>query len=112
MNVAQMLAERMKSPGAMGAFKDMTSNPDAMKYVQAGTATQMPGSGKQEPYPLETDGVDGDDTTQSGMPSDGGLGMLESAHASAKGKHKEVLGKALAHGKAKHGKAMPHHGKK
>lgn len=107
MNLAQMLSERMKSPGAMGEFKDRTDQPAAMAGVGDGST----GGDKQEPFPLDTQGAsDGVLPDNPGQPvsGDGGLGMLSSAHAGAHGKLKERYAKAIAHGKAKHGK----HGKK
>lgn len=105
MNLAQMLAERMKSPGAMAAFQDVTSNPQA----RAGVGDGMTGADKQEPFPLDTGGVD--DEPQSGNEhesGDAGLGMMEAAHALSHGKKKAALDKAIKHGRSKGAKHMPH----
>ncbi len=105
MNLAQMLAERMRSPGAMADFKDRTSNPQARQ----GVGDAVTGSDKQEPYPLDAEAMadsdaDGGDS-RNGFPGSGGLGMLESAQRSAVGaKAKARFQKALDHAKAKHAK--------
>lgn len=112
MNLAQMLSQRMQSPGAMGEFKDRTSNPQAM--AQMGSA--MTGNDKQEGPPMEELNAIGDPdgapagpsiggNGPSGTPSDAGLGMLSSAHANAVGeKAKAPFKKALDHAHAKMGK--------
>lgn len=112
MNLAEMLSERMKSPGAMAAFKDMTSNPQARAQVGPAAIGSDPAAGGPM-QGMDTigdpDGAGPSDPSIAGnagggMPGDSGLGMLSAAHASAHGKLKERYGKALAHGKAKHGK--------
>lgn len=113
MNLAQMLAERMKSPGAMADFKDRTSNPQAI----AGVGDAVTGSDKQEPYPLDAEAMgesDADGGDSGGAaPGDVGLGMLEHAHAGAIGaKSKATFKKALDHAHAKHAKHKAHHKKK
>jgi hypothetical protein len=115
MNLAQMLAERMKSPGALAEFKDRTTHPERDAAVTAGDNSSMPGSGKQEPFPLDAAGMSDGDGDDQAPPGDAGLGMLESAHASMGnhgGKKKVALGKAIEHGKKKMGHhAMPPHKK-
>lgn len=113
MNLAQMLAERMKSPGAMADFKDRTSNPQAI----AGVGDAVTGSDKQEPYPLNAEAMGEDDAdggdSPDGMPGDAGTGMLAMAHSKAIGaKAKSVFKKALDHAHAKHAKHKAHHKKK
>lgn len=105
MNLAQMLAERMRSPGGVAAFKDTSSLPSAVKYVQHGDATQMPGDDKQQSFPLDTGDADGGEEGDGhGGPGDGGLGMLQHAANADPGKHKKAIHKALEHAKSKHKK--------
>lgn len=104
MNLAALLSQRMAAPGAQGAFQDVTGNPAAQALASGPTAV---GSDKQEPMDMDQanmgDGNEqaGPDASSTGMPGDAGLGMLESAHASAHGKKKEAYGKAIKHGQAK-----------
>jgi hypothetical protein len=94
MNIAEMLAQRMKSPGSMANFADRTDQPGAAQAVQDQSGGAM----------VAPDGNDDAGAVVADVSEDGGLGMLSSAHKLAHGKSKAALGKAIAHGKAKHAK--------
>ncbi len=104
-NMAQMLAQRMMSPGAMAEFGDRTGNPDAQAQVgdgQTGSSVQEPGGMDNVAAAASMGGPAIDGNAGKGKPGDAGLGLLSSAHDSAKGKKKAEYKKALDHAHKKH----------
>jgi len=111
-NMAQQLAQRMQSPGAMAELFDRTSNPQALSQVgppASGSDVQEPGGVDDAAIAQSNAGPSIQGDAGGGMPGDAGLGMLSSAMASAHGDKKAALEKAHAHGAAKQ-KGFKHKG--